>query len=123
MTTILIVEDSSFQRKVIKKALRSLGSEFIEAGNGADALALATGENPDCVTLDLGLPDMSGFDLLAALRDSGVTAPVVVLSADIQTSSRARCLELGARAVLQKPVNDQQLCAVVSDLLHSGDSG
>ena len=117
MTTILIVDDSGFQRKMIKKALAPLEFTTIEASNGKDALDLLSKEKPDCITLDLGLPDLTGFDLLAEFKKVGLSSPVIVLTADIQSSSKSMCLDLGAKAVLSKPLNGEELRQTITALL------
>jgi FixJ family two-component response regulator len=64
---------------------------------------------PDCVVLDLRMPQMSGFDVQAALQQTHAELPVVVITGDDVPEGRARALRQGARAYLRKPVDDATL--------------
>ena len=77
----------------------------VDAYGTADlALAAATTHAYDLIILDLGLPDGDGFDLLKALRDNGIRAPVIVMTARDEISDRVRGLDLGADDYLVKPI-------------------
>ena len=117
MSTILIVDDSAFQRKIIKSSIGDLADTILEASSGAAALETARTQRVECITLDLGLPEMTGFDVLAAFQAQGPHPPVIVISADIQDTSKSRCMKLGAHAVLQKPVNKDLVRSVISGVL------
>ena len=120
MPTILVVDDSAFQRAFLRKTLITAGFGVLEAGDGSEALEVATARQPDGILTDLIMPDMRGIALLEALRDRGSTIPIVVLTADIQEPVEARCLELGAARVLHKPVKPAVLTATLAEAL-SGD--
>lgn len=99
---ILIVDDARWQRSNLTKILKGAGHEVIEAANGLEALArLADG--PHVVVCDLLMPELDGFGFLERLKERDEQVPVVIASADIQETSRARCRELGARAFVPKP--------------------
>ena len=117
MPTILIVDDSGFQRAFLRKTLTDSGYAVLEAGNGAEALAVADAEPPDAILTDLIMPDMRGLALLEALDRQGSEVPVVVLTADIQKRVREQCLELGAARVLHKPVQPELLQATLEEVL------
>ena len=102
MSKILIVDDSVFQRRKIQKALQSEQYDILEASNGQQGLNAVRDLHPDCVILDLLMPDMSGLDFLKILRERSDATPVVVLTADIQETTSQECLNLGAREVLHK---------------------
>lgn len=117
---ILVVDDSMFLRKRVRQALQPAGYTLVEAENGQGALDALDRQEFACVVTDLLMPGLDGFALLAQIQGRNLTVPVVVLSADIQKSTRERCLALGARAVVQKPVNPDELRSVLAGLL-SGD--
>ena len=117
MSTILIVDDSAFQRKIIKSTIGDLVDTILEASNGAAALEAARTHRVECITLDLGLPEMTGFEVLTAFHAQGAHPPVIVITADIQDTSKSRCLALGAHAVLQKPLNKDLVRSVISGVL------
>ncbi|MFC1601417.1 response regulator transcription factor [Candidatus Sumerlaeota bacterium] len=97
MAKILVADDSWLIRQMVGKVLKANGHEVEEVDNGRRALERAIAEPPDCILLDLLMPELSGFEVLEGLREQKLAVPVVVLSADIQDTSRNRCLELGAQ--------------------------
>ena len=117
MALVLIVEDAWFTRRMICKTLQTAGHETLEAGSGQEGLERVLAHSPDCILLDLLMPDMDGRDVLQSLRTQGVQTPVLVLTADIQASSRQQCLALGAIAVLSKPPDAQELCGAIQQAL------
>ncbi len=117
MTTVLIVDDSGFQRSFLRKALVEDGYRVLEAANGKQALEVAAAERPDCILTDLIMPDMRGLALLETLQQAGSEIPVVVLTADIQERVEAQCLELGAARVLHKPVKPARLKDTLAEVL------
>ncbi len=122
MATVLIVDDSGFQRSFISKALKEGGYRVAEAGNGKQALEVVEAERPDCILTDLIMPDMRGLALLETLQQAGSEIPVVVLTADIQERVEAQCLELGAVRVLHKPVKPERLKETIAEVL-GGEAG
>lgn len=119
MASILIVEDAWLSRRVICKILQAAGYETLEAPNGLEALNILQTHNPDCILLDLLMPGMEGREVLKALRLQGCTIPVIVITADIQASTREECLELGALTVLNKMPNAEELTQWVRKALAS----
>ena len=102
---ILLVEDDRFQRKAVEAALRERGFTVRVAVDGEEALrALAEGEAPDLVLLDLIMPKVSGFEVLRRLKQDPATAriPVIVLSNLGQKGDVERATEAGAVAYLVK---------------------
>lgn len=117
MSLILIIDDSSFQRRMIKKDIAAEGHEIIEAGNGQEGLEMIASHAPECVFLDLLMPEMDGPTVLENLRDQESEIPVIVLTADIQESIKERCLELGAITVINKPLKTDELRAALVQAL------
>ena len=103
MALVLITDDAAFSRRMIKKAVQADHHEAIEAANGHECLEMVAAHTPDCILLDLLMPELDGFGVLQQLRDRDSKIPVIVLSADIQESARQQCLELGALTMLNKP--------------------
>jgi twitching motility two-component system response regulator PilH len=117
MTRVLVIDDSSFQRKIISSVLAAEGHEVISAQNGLEGLAYLAGDLPDLVVLDLLMPEMDGLEVLARMREQGVRVPVIVLTADIQDSTKERCIRLGAAMFINKPVKKDALSAAVREVL------
>jgi CheY-like chemotaxis protein len=122
MATILIVDDSGFQRAFLSKALVRGGYRVLEATGGDQALEVVAADRPDCVVTDLIMPDMRGLVLLETLRRRHSEIPVVVVTADIQEEVAARCRQLGAAQVLHKPVKPDRLRQAIADVLSAGAS-
>lgn len=113
MSRVLIIDDSSFQRKMIKKSVEELGHETILADSGKEGLKIIRDEKPDFVFLDLLMPEMTGFDVLQSLKDAGNKTPVVVISADIQESTKEKCFGLGAAGFINKPPQKEAIQKVL----------
>ncbi len=121
MALILIVDDSSFQRRVIRNLVRQAGHETEEAENGRAGLEKAAARKPDIILTDLLMPELGGrLELLEALSEQGAAVPVIIITANIQESVRRRCLELGAAAVVKKPVRQEELLSALEKALGDG---
>src|SRR3954451_24022506 len=108
--TILVIDDEPQIRRVVKNALANEVSSVLEAGDGAEGLAVATAERPTLVVLDLGLPDMAGIDVCRSLR-SWSAAPIVVLSARHSDHEKASLLDSGADDYITKPFSNVEFAA------------
>lgn len=117
METILVVDDSRFSRLKICQTLQESGYSTREAGNGREALESIRHDPPALVLSDLLMPEMDGFSLLEAMRREECSIPVIILTADIQESSRKRAAELGAAAVLNKPPRPDEIVSAVRSAL------
>lgn len=109
MATILIADDSMFQRFMHAKVAKTLGYDTMEAKDGNECLELARSARPDVMLLDLNMPGLGGMDVLKAVRDEGLSIQVLVITADIQDTTRQRCEELGVAGFVTKPVDETQL--------------
>lgn len=118
MTVILLVDDSGFARKRMKAALDEHNYEVLEADNGLRCLeVMAANPQIECVLLDLNMPELDGFGVLERLAAEGCTTPVIMCTADVQQSSRDRCLELGARTIINKPPQKDELLQTLKSVL------
>lgn len=88
----------------------------LEAAGGAEAMAILATQPVDLVLLDLTMPGMSGYDVLAEMRRLAVRAKVVVISADVQRQTRERVAALGAVGFIAKPLKLGALQAVLTKL-------
>lgn len=119
MALILIIEDALVSRKMIRKMLESLNHSILEAPNGLIGLEMINQYKPDGICLDLLTPELNGFQVLEALQKYTPPIPVIVITADIQKTSRQKCLELGAIAVLSKPPQVEQIQQALDQAFHS----
>jgi two-component system KDP operon response regulator KdpE len=109
---ILIVEDELAIRRSLEIGLRANGYEVLIAADGRTALQACSEDAPDLLLLDLGLPDLSGFEVLRQLR-TWSTVPVIVLSARHGSTDKVEALDLGADDYVTKPFGLDELLARV----------
>jgi two-component system KDP operon response regulator KdpE len=109
---VLLVDDDATLRGTLGIGLRAAGHEVLIAADGRTALQALREDHPDVVVLDLGLPDLSGIEVLRQLR-SWSTVPVVVLSARAESSEKVEALDLGADDYVTKPFGMEELLARV----------
>ncbi|WP_430817643.1 response regulator [Carboxylicivirga sp. RSCT41] len=119
MKKILIVDDSYVARLYLESLLEGQGYALAQAEDGQVALEMMEYEPPHAMIIDLLMPRMTGLQLLEALQDYKNRPEVIVVSADIQESTRQRCQELGAKAFLSKPVMQGELLKKVNQLFNS----
>lgn len=110
MTRVLVVDDEPQILRALKINLSVRGYEVITAATGAGALRAAAEQRPDVVILDLGLPDISGIEVLAGLR-GWLTVPVVVLSARTDSADKVEALDAGADDYVTKPFGMDEFLA------------
>jgi len=115
-TTILIVDDEPPIRRLLRTSLVAQGYAVVEAENGAAALEAAEREKPDLLILDLGLPDMSGLEVIRALRGRS-SLPVIVLSVREDEGGKVEALDLGADDYVTKPFGTDELVARIRTAL------
>ncbi len=116
MPRILIVEDEIEMARGLKDILEFEGYEVDTAGNGADGVQAVNKKEPDCIILDLMLPDMSGYQVCEQIRQKRNT-PILILTAKSQDHDKILGLKLGADDYLTKPFSLGELLARVMALL------
>jgi CheY-like chemotaxis protein len=109
MSRILIADDSSSQRIILSGNLEKLGHEIEATGNGQEALEKIKIHPPGCPLLDNLLLVMDGLQTLETYQTQNIRLPIMMLTADIQEWLKIRCLELGTRMFLNKPIKQTQL--------------
>lgn len=114
---ILIVDDSGLARRRARAILEGAGFEVMEAEDGMSALEAYYVQKPDVVLLDLVMKGMYGLEVLARIREIDPNARVIVISADIQSSSHELVAEGGAAGFLVKPVDANEVLTMVRSTL------
>ena len=120
---ILIVEDEPKTGEYLRQGLNEAGFVADLAANGSDGLHLALHGEYDLVILDVMLPELDGWQVLASLRRRGLEMPVLFLTARDQVEDRVKGLELGADDYLVKPFSFAELLARVRTILRRGRGG
>jgi len=117
--TVLLVEDNEATRLGLAEILTREGYLVLNAASGHDAISVVQSATApiDVVLLDVHLPDVSGVDLCARLREIAPHLPVVVCSGEAEPAEVARLLELGVRRYFQKPIAADELLATVEAAL------
>jgi DNA-binding response OmpR family regulator len=120
MVKILIIDDELNLQRLIRANLAARGYQVLAAIDGATGLKLAAQEVPDIVLLDLMLPDILGWDVLASLKDNPVTKdiPVVIMTALDEKSPQVKGRLTGRAGYLDKPFGVEELLAVLDSILN-----
>jgi two-component system KDP operon response regulator KdpE len=108
--TVLVVDDEPPIRRFLRTSLTAAGYRVVSAENAAQALDIFAAEKPDLIVLDLGLPDRSGLDVIATLREHS-PIPIVVLSVRDDERSKVAAFDLGADDYVIKPFGVPELIA------------
>jgi len=119
---ILIVDDSSMSRRMLRRIVESAGYEVIEAGEGAAGIEQYFLEKPDLVFLDLTMKDMYGLDVLGKLRELDPLARVIIASADIQDSTREMVTAAGANAFINKPLSPEKVLQAMETVINEAET-
>jgi len=117
---ILIIEDEKKTAAFLQQGLSENGFVVVVTYSGMDGLFLAGNQSFDLIILDVGLPDLDGWQVLATLRKQGLTIPALYLTAHDLIEDRVKGLEIGADDYLIKPFAFTELLARVRTLLRRG---
>ena len=113
---LLIVDDNTINRRLLRELLQRPGLELVEASGGEEALALAEGESFDMVLMDIRMPGMDGIETTRALRQLGgdwIHCPIIAVTAHAHDNERQRLEGAGMQEVLVKPVDANRLAAIL----------
>ena len=119
---VLIVDDSALARRTLRQALEEQGHQVEEASDGAEALERFYINKPELVILDMVMKGMYGLEVLTKMLQMNSDARVIVATADIQTTTAEQVRAAGAKAILNKPVNRQQLAVTIKLVLEGGNT-
>ena len=114
---ILVVDDSAMSRRSLRRTLEGAAYTVVEAEDGMTALEQYFLERPDLVLLDMLMKGMYGLDVLTKLRAIDTNARVVVVTADIQNSTREMAKEAGALGFINKPASAEVVLQTIAGIL------
>jgi FixJ family two-component response regulator len=120
-SVIAVVDDEESVRKALVRVLRAAGFAAHGFSSGDEFLRSWHFDRPDCLVLDLQMPDISGTEVQRALNLAGAQFPIVIITAHDAPAVREECLRLGAVAYLCKPLDVRSLLDTVSLALKSPD--
>ena len=114
---VLVVDDDKAVRESLRRSLQFNGYDVVLAGDGAEALAVIAGSDPDVVVMDVMMPRLDGLEATRALRTAGNDVPILVLTARDAVGDRVEGLDAGADDYLTKPFALAELLARLRALL------
>jgi chemotaxis protein histidine kinase CheA/ActR/RegA family two-component response regulator len=119
---VLVVDDSPSVRRVVGNMLKQHGWEVQMARDGVEALEMITRETPAAVLLDIEMPRMDGYELIATVRSQEQyrMLPLVILTSRAAAKHQQRAMQLGANAYVVKPYQDEDLLNTLSSLVYGG---
>jgi FixJ family two-component response regulator len=110
---IAVVDDDHSVRKALCRLLRSVGLEADSYGSGREFLDALKDTRPDCLVLDLRMPDMNGLELKRHLADRGIRVPTVIITGHDEPGMHAECMAAGVSRYLRKPLDDLALLEAI----------
>lgn len=114
---ILYVEDSPVNLHAMKRIVTHLGYEFIAAESAQQGLQMLE-QAPDIILLDIGLPDMDGYQLIAQIRRLNVDQPILAVTAHAMSGEREKCLSSGFDDYIAKPVGYEVMANLLKRYTH-----
>ena len=111
---VLVVDDGDTNRKLVQLVLGRAGALVKQAENGKQGIERAMAETFDIILMDMQMPVMDGYTATRKLRERGLDIPIVAMTANAMKGDEAKCLEAGCSAYLAKPIDQDQLLAIVA---------
>ena len=112
---IAVVDDEAAVRKALQRLLSSSGIEAQIFDSGRAFIDSLARRRPDCLILDLHMPEMSGLDVLNEITRRGAMLPTVILTAHDEPGAQAQCLAAGAKTYLCKPLDEKTLLTAIAN--------
>jgi two-component system chemotaxis response regulator CheY len=114
---VLVVDDSSLARRTVRQLLEEMGCTVEEANDGAQAIERYFLNRHDLVILDMVMEGMYGLEVLMKFKQLNPDVKVIVVTADVQNSTKAEVRAAGASALINKPIVREELSRVVNSVL------
>lgn len=112
---VLVAEDVKTNQMLIELLLKRMGLEVIIVDDGNGAVQKAATESFDLIFMDIQMPNINGYDATRALREKGITTPIIALTAHAMKEDRRACLEAGCDGYLGKPIGRGELEHILRD--------
>jgi two-component system cell cycle response regulator DivK len=116
---ILYIEDNPLNMRLVRKNVKHMGYDFLEAEDAEIGIEMAKEELPDAILMDIHLPRMSGLEATKIIRNNVTTKhiPIIALTADTLQDTYDACLDAGCDAYLTKPIRGSHLLRVLAQFL------
>jgi FixJ family two-component response regulator len=117
---VAIVDDDSSVRKALRRLMWSVDFEATTFPSGRDFLAAVRSLVPDCVVLDLQMPDINGLEVQQQLTERGIRLPIIFITAHDEPGAQTECLTGGALNYLRKPLDEKLLLDAIDRAICTG---
>jgi len=114
---ILVVDDNDVNRELAGVMLEDVGAQVSYAENGQEAVYMAVSGDFDAILLDMQMPVLDGHEAARQIRASGLTVPLIAMTASVLDSERKACLQVGCNGYISKPASQQQILTAVLQVL------
>lgn len=118
--TVLYIEDNADNRLLMQRILTAEGYQFVEAPDATSALELLGRLQPDIILMDINMPDIDGYTLIAKIKEipEKQDIPIVAVTANVMRGDRERSLKAGADGYIQKPINIDTIGAEIAQYIN-----
>lgn len=122
---ILIIEDNDKNRKLVRVVLKARGYEIVEAADARTALEVLQHDMPDLILMDMGLPEMDGFELTGMIKRNKTmrNIPIIAVTAHAMKGEKEKFLEGGCDEYVSKPIDINKFPAIVERILAGARRG
>jgi two-component system, cell cycle response regulator DivK len=119
LKTVLVVDDNDMNRKLLEGMLQIVQAQMLSAEDGAEALMLTRTRSPDLILMDVRLPDMDGFEVVAEIRQDAAlaTIPYFYLTGNITAECRRHAEAEGCLGIVQKPISVAEFIETLKKVL------
>ena len=117
MAMVLVIDDSEFVRDFLSDALSEAGHQVVTAENGVSGVELFQSSDPDCVLLDVLMPDIDGIEVLKQIRTHSEAVPVLLMTGDDPGWARRKCEDYGANGFLSKAFYAEKVVESVEEAI------
>lgn len=120
---VAVVDDDGAVRNALKRVLAASGLDAETYASGHAFLDSLDDRRPDCILLDVRMPDLTAVDVLRELKRMAVQIPTVIMTGHDDDEAYAQCMAMGVAAYLWKPVDEQTLLAAIAEAVRGGVTG
>ena len=117
---VLVAEDVATNQTLVRLLLERMGLDVTIVSDGKEAVEVVRAEHFDLILMDIQMPNMNGFEATIALRDQGITTPIIALTANAMQGDKDKCLEAGCDDYISKPIAKEELRRILDKFVSVG---